>query len=226
MNIALHHGTTMSHASTSSQPTLSRVLLVTDSNVAQRSLVLQEVLHTGPYQITHVNFTDVTILKAAEDVQPDVIVIDTCAPNDTMLAALTQLSQINPKPVIVLSEHDDVALMQASLNAGVSAYISGSDEVTRIGQIIAVANTRFNITQALKAELAEAKSELSSRKWVDQAKAILIEKQGMSEAQAYQSIRKMAMNNGQKMSDVAKNIIAMAPMLDTQTSKPSTGDAG
>ena len=48
----------------------------------------------------------------------------------------------------------------------------------------------------------------------------------MSEAQAYQSIRKMAMNNGQKMSDVAKNIIAVAPMLDTQTGKPSTGDAG
>jgi response regulator NasT len=225
MNIDLHHGMPMSHATHLSHLPQSRVLLVTDVKSSARSALLQQVLSQSSYVVTEVTFAEMSILKAVEAAHPDIIVIDTCAPSDTLLAALTQLTDINPKPVIVLSEQDDVALMQASLNAGVSAYISGSNEINRIGQIIDVAKTRFGITQALKTELADAKSALTTRKWVDQAKAILIEKQGMSEAQAYKNIRKMAMNNGQKMEDVAKNIVAMATMLDSTPNKQQSGGA-
>ena len=65
----------------------------------------------------------------------------------------------------------------------------------------------------MRQELTSAKRQLESRKWVDQAKALLIEKQNMTEQQAYGAIRKMAMDNGQKMEDVAKNLISMMQLI-------------
>ena len=68
--------------------------------------------------------------------------------------------------------------------------------------------------QGLKQELADTKQKLSSQKNIDKAKRWLMETKNLSETDAYHFIRKTAMDNSQKMDDVAKNILSLAAVLE------------
>ncbi len=187
-------------------------VLIIDDDMA-RAEDFRAALKNTPYQVKHLAHTSVSLLKEVEKVEPDIILIDIESPNRDTIESLSTISAYNPKPVVMFSEQDQPDLMRDSIKAGVSAYVSGETNPERAKFILDVAVARFNEYQELKAELSDAKRKLESRKWVDQAKALLIEKQGMTEQQAYSAIRKMAMDNGQKMEDVAKNLISMMQLI-------------
>jgi len=196
--------------SSSSANTLT-VLIIDDD--MERAENFRAALKDTPYLVKHLAHTSVSLLKEVEKVEPDIILIDIESPSRDTIESLSTISAYNPKPVVMFSEQDQPDLMRDSIKAGVSAYVSGETNPDRAKFILDVAVARFNEYQELKAELSDAKRKLESRKWVDQAKALLIEKQGMTEQQAYSAIRKMAMDNGQKMEDVAKNLISMMQLI-------------
>ena len=61
-------------------------------------------------------------------------------------------------------------------------------------------------------ELAQAKTALQSKDIISQAKALLMQKQNLTEPQAYEKMRKMAMNKGLKIAEIAQNMIDMAEL--------------
>jgi len=67
----------------------------------------------------------------------------------------------------------------------------------------------------VKDELETTKKKLSNQRVVEQAKLWLMQTKNYSEKEAYHSMRKMAMDNSQKVEDVAKNILSLATMLET-----------
>lgn len=67
--------------------------------------------------------------------------------------------------------------------------------------------------EALKVELDVAKSKLSERKLVEKAKGILMKNRNVGEDQAYRALRKLAMDNNQKLGDVARQVIDVAALL-------------
>ena len=67
--------------------------------------------------------------------------------------------------------------------------------------------------EALKAELDEAKSKLAERKLVEKAKGILMKNRNLGEDQAYRALRKLAMDNNQKLGDVARQVIDVSALL-------------
>ena len=99
------------------------------------------------------------------------------------------------------------------VNSGVSAYVVGEVNQERVKSIIDVAIARFDLFQGLKQELADTKQKLSSQKSIDKAKRWLMETKQLSEIDAYHFIRKIAMDNSQKMDDVAKNILSVASIF-------------
>lgn len=187
------------------------VLLIDDDEC--RAKDFESALSGTPYKLIHYASAQHSILKQVEQVNPDIIIIDIESPNRDTIESLTTISDCNPKPVVMFSEEEKPDVMKQAIKAGVSAYIAGDTKPERAKFILDVAVTRFNEFQELKQELTTAKKQLESRKWVDQAKALLIEKQNMTEQQAYSAIRKMAMDNGQKMEDVAKNLISMMQLI-------------
>lgn len=178
-----------------------------------RAQSFQLALADTPYQVIHLAHTSMSLLKEVERHQPDIILIDIESPNRDTIESLATISAYNPKPVVMFSDNQMPDMVNDSIKAGVSAYITSDTSPDKAKFILDVAVARFNEFQKLRDELDQAKRKLASRKWVDQAKAILIEQQGMSEQQAYNAIRKMAMNNGQKMEDVAKNMVDMMQLM-------------
>src|SRR6267378_4471093 len=69
------------------------------------------------------------------------------------------------------------------------------------------------IRDAMRAELAEANLKLSERKQVERAKGILMKARGMDEDEAFQTLRRMAMDRGKRLGEIAQQLIDMADLL-------------
>jgi len=80
--------------------------------------------------------------------------------------------------------------------------------------IIDVAIARFREFQALKDELDATRSQLAERKAVEKAKGILMKHKNITEDEAYQSLRKMAMDKNKRIADVADGVISAFELLD------------
>lgn len=175
---------------------------------------LMSVLTNGQYDIYHIAHSGVPLLRDVEKLNPDVIIIDIESPNRDMLENLNQISRFAPKPIVVFSEqHTTNTTINQMVNSGVSAYVVGEVNQERVKSIIDVAIARFDLFQGLKQELADTKQKLSSQKSIDKAKRWLMETKQLSEIDAYHFIRKIAMDNSQKMDDVAKNILSVASIF-------------
>ncbi|MFO2436587.1 ANTAR domain-containing response regulator, partial [Salmonella enterica] len=90
-------------------------------------------------------------------------------------------------------------MMQAAMDAGISAYVVDGLQPQRIRSILDVAILRFNAFARLQRELTEARGELADRKLIERAKGILMTAKGLSEEEAYRTMRRKAMNEKRKI---------------------------
>ncbi|CAM3955640.1 response regulator NasT [Pseudoalteromonas mariniglutinosa NCIMB 1770] len=188
-------------------------VLLAEKNQA-KATVLMNVLSNDHYDIFHIAHSGMPLLKDVEQLDPDIIIIDIESPDRDMLENLNQISQFAPKPIVVFSEHQNPSTtINQLVKSGVSAYVIGEVSHQRVRSIIDVAIARFAVFQDLKQELAATKQKLSSQKNIEKAKLWLMENKQLSETQAYHFIRKTAMDNSQKMDDVARNILSVASIL-------------
>jgi response regulator NasT len=190
---------------------MPRILLVNDTEkpigelrgalLAAGHEVLEEVVAVG------------ALLKAVESQQPDVVIVDVDSPSRDTLEQLALLHHHAPRPVVVFSGDGDEQLIRAAVGAGVTAYVVDGLAAARLAPIIQVALARFEQQSDMRKRLDEVQQQLHDRKLIDRAKGLLMEKRGMSEAEAYAALRQQAMKHGSKLADVARQIIAMADLL-------------
>lgn len=183
-------------------------ILLIDENVDRAKEVIA-ALEESRYQVRHLASPSTALLKEVDAWQPDVIMIDTESPSRDMLESLHMISSYSPKPVVMFSEAEDEEMINLSVKSGVSAYVVGDPDSARIRPILDAAVARFNEYQRLKDELVQTKGELEARKLIDEAKRLLMDVKGISENDAFHSMRKTAMDSGQKMEDVARTVISM-----------------
>jgi response regulator NasT len=87
----------------------------------------------------------------------------------------------------------------------------------RLMPVLQVAIARFEQDRALREQLDEAQTQLSERKLIERAKGILMDEVGLSEEQAYKQLRKLAMDRGQRLSQVAERIVEARDLLRPPT---------
>ncbi|GGA37715.1 ANTAR domain-containing response regulator [Paenibacillus physcomitrellae] len=72
---------------------------------------------------------------------------------------------------------------------------------------------QFFAGQQWKKEREQLLSRLEERKWIDMAKSILSKTRNISESEAYEYLRKQAMNERKRMVDVATSIVKAYQLL-------------
>lgn len=135
------------------------------------------------------------------------------APDPAVVQQLEQLSRECPLPVVVFTERSDSAPLRAAVRAGVSAYVVDGLEPERVEPVLQTALLRFREFQALRQERDAALAQLSERKHIERAKGILMQRRGLAENAAYQVMRRMAMDRGKRLAEVAESIITAEEML-------------
>jgi two-component system, response regulator / RNA-binding antiterminator len=187
-------------------------ILVIDENRLRAS-----VIEAGLRGAAHDNLTiihDVTgIARRIAEVEPDVIIISLENPNRDMLENMFQLSRAVQRPIAMFVDRSDQAEIEAAVEAGVSAYVVDGLKRERVKPILDMAISRFNAFSRMARELQDARSELENRKLIDRAKGILMATRGLSEADAYGLLRKTAMNQNRKISEIAESLIIASGLL-------------
>jgi len=188
-----------------------RVLVVEES--PERAEILREGLRRAGHEVSASLSSPVALLKAIDELEPDVIVIDTESPSRDMLEHIVLLTRHTPRPVIMFATDGDPEAIRKAVRAGVSAYVVDGLDATRVKTIIDVAVARFEDFQRLRAELAEANDRLEERKLVERAKGMLMKTRGLDEEAAYGLLRKLAMDRKLKLAQVAQQLIDAADLL-------------
>jgi response regulator NasT len=187
-------------------------ILLIDGDPIRREILKAGLLDAGFINVVRIETAN-GLLDQVYRIDPDVILIDLENPSRDVLEQMFQVSRIVRRPIAMFVDQSDHSTTEAAVEAGVSAYIVGGLHKERIKGILELCISRFNAVARLQDELAQAKDALAARKLIDRAKGILMQAKGLSEEQAYAALRKTAMNEKRKISEVAQAVVTASDLL-------------
>ncbi|NJM91416.1 MAG: ANTAR domain-containing protein [Rhodospirillaceae bacterium] len=187
-------------------------ILVVDHNPERAAVVRQALADVGGY-LVEVAPKAGDLLALLRTAQPDVLIVDFDLPDRDTIEQLRVATRERPRPIVMFVDQSDNSMMHAAIDAGVSAYVVDGLSANRVRPVLDVAIARFKAFDALRRERDAARSQLADRKVVDRAKGILMRAKGITEVEAYERMRRAAMNEQKKMAEIAQSIVTAAEVL-------------
>ena len=188
-----------------------KIAIVDESPI--RAAILEEGLREAGYtDVVRIDEMQ-SLLSRIYALDPDVIVIDLENPSRDILEQMFQVSRAVRRPVAMFVDQSDAASIQASVDAGVSAYIVDGLKKERLKPILDLCISRFNAFAKLQDELDRTKSALEDRKVIERAKGILMKLKGLTEDEAYVLLRSTAMREKKKIGEIAQSILTASELL-------------
>jgi two-component system, response regulator PdtaR len=183
-----------------------RVVVAEDEALIRMDLV--EMLAECGYEVVGEAGDGEAAVELARDLRPDLVVLDVKMPVLDGISAAERITGERLAPVLMLTAFSQRELVERARDAGAMAYLVKPFQKADLMPAIEVAIARHEQMAALEAEVADLSNRLETRKLVDRAKSLLIERQGMTEAQAFRWIQKMAMDQRSSMRVVADAVLA------------------
>ncbi len=180
---------------------------------AERSRSLRIGLLQSGYNIVAVLPADPFLPERLAQISPDMIIVDAESQARDTLEHVVMATRDARRPIVLFTNDDDTSQVGAAIAAGVSAYVVAGLAPERVRPVLEVALARFRHEEALRRELADARTQLSERKTIDRAKGLLMQRHQLSEDDAYVRLRRTAMDRGMKLVDVAQRILDVADLL-------------
>lgn len=143
----------------------------------------------------------------------DMAIVDIKMPGmDGLLAARSILSE-KPVPIIMLTAYTDENLIKEADEIGVAAYLIKPVTEASLKPALQLAASRFHQIQELKEEVGSLKEALETRKLVERAKGIIMEKQNLSEEEAFRLLQKQSSRRNMKMGELSRMIVEASDFL-------------
>ncbi len=188
-----------------------KIVIVDESPI--RAAILEEGLREAGFTSVERIGDMHNLLARIYALDPDVILIDLENPSRDVLEQMFQVSRAVKRPIAMFVDQSDSASIQASVDAGVSAYIVDGLKKERIKPVLDLCISRFNAFARLQNELEKTKSALEERKVIDRAKGLLMKLKGLSEDEAYVLMRSTAMREKKRIGEIAQSIITASEIL-------------
>lgn len=182
-----------------------RVIIADDEPIIRMDL--KEMLTNLGYLVVGEAGDGRSVVNMARELRPDLVIMDIKMPDMDGIEAARILTQEEIAPVIFLTAYSQKELVDQAKEAGVVAYLVKPFRESDLAPAIEIALARFEQFRALKKEVADLKEALETRKLVERAKGILMDTQGLSEAEAFRRIQKLSMDTRKPMKEVAEAII-------------------
>ncbi len=181
-----------------------KVMLLKDAT--HRLEWVTQSLQNAECEVVHFSGSLMEMEDAILREAPDVIMIDTESPSRDTLEHVCLYCQLCPRPVVMFTEDNDTEKLRQAVRAGVAAYVVAGLSSERVRPILEAAIARYEVQNEMAQELSQTKSALQDKELVDQAKRQLM-RQGLTEDEAYQRLRKQAMDSGTSMADAARRLL-------------------
>lgn len=190
---------------------LMRILIVDDERARADALAVE--LAAADAEIAGIVGTRADVVDLVARLKPDLVIIDVNAPSRDMIDGMRVIDREQPVPIVLFTKTSDESVIAEAIAAGVSSYIVGAPDPARVRSIVNIAIARFRNFHRLRTERDEARSALADRKIIDRAKGVLMQERGLSEEEAYRNLRKLAMDQGKRLVDVARQLLTFAELL-------------
>jgi response regulator NasT len=140
--------------------------------------------------------------------EPDLAVMDVKMPNLDGIDAARQIIERRPIPIVMLTAFSEAGLVDRAVEAGVFGYLVKPFRESDLLPAIEAARARHAELQAVREEAGSLRDALESRKVIERAKGLLMEKDGLSEAEAFARLRGASQQTGKSMREVADAVLA------------------
>lgn len=187
------------------------LILVADCLDSTRPLL--KVASKAGYRIMKLIESNDDASHYVTSLRPDVLIFISDEIDRTLLRQMRAITEKLPTTMIVFTRDAQSDSINAAVKAGASTYVVDCHEPERLGSLIDVARARFEEQERLKKELFQTKNALNDRKNVEKAKGIIMKTKSLSEEQAYNALRKLAMNHNKRIGEIAEQIISAAEVL-------------
>jgi len=180
---------------------------------AERSRALRIGLLQHGFNLVAVLPADALLEGHLTALQPDLVIVDAESEARDTLEHVVLATREAPRPIVLFTDDEDTTHVKDAMAAGVTAYVVAGLAPQRIRPILEVALARFAHEQALRTELVQARTALHERKLIDRAKGLLMQRQSIAEQQAYDRLRRAAMDRGLRVAEVAQRMLDAADLL-------------
>jgi len=183
----------------------TRVVIADDESIIRMDL--REMLISLGYLVVGETGDGISAVNLARELRPDLVIMDIKMPDLDGIQAAKILTEERLAPVLLLTAFSQQELIEGAKDAGVVGYIVKPFRESELVPAIEVALSRFREFKALEKELTDTRNILETRKIVERAKGILMDTQGLKEAEAFRKIQKLSMNTRKSMREVAEAIL-------------------
>jgi len=188
-------------------------VLVIDENQIRAAIIKSGLIEAGYSHVTVIH----ELMGMARHIElsaPDVIVIDLENPNRDLLETVFTLSRSVKRPIAMFVDKSDEGSIEAAVDAGVSAYVIDGLRKERVKPIMDLAISRFKAFSRLERELEDVRHQLEDRKVIEAAKGIIMKTKDVSEEEAYRILRNTAMNQNQRIYEIANSLVTASKLLE------------
>jgi len=182
-----------------------RIVIAEDESISRMDL--REMLANLGYLVVGEAADGRSAVSLARELRPELVIMDIKMPEMDGIAAAKILTEEKIAPVLLLTAYSDREFVEGSLDAGVMGYVVKPFREAEIVPAIELALARFREFRALEKQLGDTREVLETRKAVERAKGVLMDSQGLREAEAFRKLQKLSMNNRKSMREVAEAIL-------------------
>jgi|DewCreStandDraft_1066081.scaffolds.fasta_scaffold00441_13 AmiR/NasT family two-component response regulator len=187
-------------------PAPVRVVIADDESIIRMDL--RETLTAQGYLVVGEAADGRSAVNLARELRPDIVIMDIKMPGDVDgIEAARILTREKIAPVLLLTAFNQKELVEGAKDAGVVGYLVKPFRERDLAPAIEVALARYREFLELDRQVGDLKEALETRKLVDRAKGILMDTQGLKEAEAFRRIQKLSMNSRKSMREVAEAIL-------------------
>lgn len=185
--------------------TTHRVLVAEDDSLIRMDLI--EMLREEGYEVVGEAPNGQVAVELTESLSPDLVIMDIKMPVRDGIDAATEIAQKRLAPVVMLTAFSQRDFIERARDAGAMAYLVKPFSKADLVPAMEVAVSRYHELKMLEKEVATMQDRLETRKLVERAKGLLMEKQSLSEPEAFKWIQRAAMDRRTTMKAVAQVVV-------------------
>ena len=174
---------------------------------------IRQGLHKSKYNVVRSVAIDADLFSELKNTDADVLILQVDNPRSSILQGLKIVNEQLAVPIVLFATEARSFMVEEAVEAGVSAFVIDGLSENRVRPILDTAIARFNAMKSMRDELRKTKLTLVERKYIDRAKGLLIKQKQVTEDEAYQMLRKMAMENNKRIGQAAKDVVSVLEVL-------------
>lgn len=182
-------------------------VVIADDEVIIR-MYISEILTNNGFEVVGEAEDGLDAMNICREKHPDFVIMDVNMP---ILGGLEVAKVINEQNladfIIILTAYRDKDIVKKAVDIGVMGYVVKPVDEDSLIPAIEVAIDKYKQVAEMKKELVKLQETLNGRKYLDRAKGLLMDQRHLTENEAYAYIRKLAMDKGMPIVDVAKTLI-------------------